>query len=462
MPLAEALAIHASLSVHEHDAEADRAALWQLAKQAERYSPIVGLEEGPAPEGLLLDVTGCAACFGGEDRLLERAAHDLAADGWLARVAIADTIGAAWALTRYGEPGSLATGVLRSLTIPTRLAELPVAALRLPAETLDWLNRLGIDRIGALIALPRAELPARFGPLVLQRLDQALGRAPEVIVPAGAVPELRASFTLEYPTDRRAELLQVVDWLAEQVSEALRRRNLGARQLECRLEHETVAADTIDASLIRPVASPGYLSALIRDRLDRLRLAAPVCAVCLNVPRAEKLPDTQRDLFDAGVQEEAEDLAKLVDRLSNQLGRQAVARAVLVLDAQPEYACRYEPVVRFAAAKSSRSGGRASRAPPRRGQAPPLALTRPLRLLRAPVRVDAMAVVPDGPPARFCWDGVDYRVAHAWGPERIETGWWRGDDIRRDYYVVTTTAGNRFWLFRCRNQGGWFVHGCFE
>jgi len=87
---------------------------------------------------------------------------------------------------------------------------------------------------------------------------------------------------------------------------------------------------------------------------------------------------------------------------------------------------------------------------------------RPLRLLPAPVRVDALAVVPDGPPARFCYRGVDYRVADAWGPERIETGWWRHADVRRDYYIATTTAGHRFWLFRCRNEGGWFVHGCFE
>jgi protein ImuB len=109
MPLTEALAICPQLSIHEQDIEADRQALLELAKWAERYSPIVGLEPGPAPEGLLLDITGCAGCFGGEDRLLQRARRELKADGWLARVAIADTIGAAWALTRYGELARRAT-----------------------------------------------------------------------------------------------------------------------------------------------------------------------------------------------------------------------------------------------------------------------------------------------------------------------------------------------------------------
>src|SRR5207253_2380491 len=115
---------------------------------------------------------------------------------------------------RRKPPGYTAciTRRLTPLGSPNTLAELPVAALRLPPDTLDLLARLGIEHIGDLIALPRDELPARFGPVVLQRLDQAMGRVPEVIVPIGAVPELRASFALEYPTDRRTELLQVVDW----------------------------------------------------------------------------------------------------------------------------------------------------------------------------------------------------------------------------------------------------------
>ena len=452
MPLAEALAVCPHLSIHEQDIEADRAALLQLAKWAQRYSPIVGLEPGPAPEGLLLDITGCAGCFGGEDRLLTRAKRELAADGWLAHVAIADTIGTAWALSRYAKLARRASEAEAVPRLRVGLTSLPVAALRLPADTLDLLARLGIDRIADLIALPREELPARFGPVVLQRLDQAMGRAPEVIIPVGAVPELRASFTLEYPTDHRAELFQIVDWLAEQVSAALARRHLGARLLECRLEHEGVSAAVIEASLIRPIASATYLSALIRNRFERLRLAAPVCAVHLSVPRAEKLPDAQRDLFDAEIQEEEEGLAKLVDRLTSQLGRPAVTQAVLVPDPQPEYACRLEAVAPLAR-RASEGGARL-----RVG----LTVPRPLRLLPAPVRVDALAVVPDGPPVRFRWDGVDYRVADAWGPERIETGWWRHGDIRRDYYIATTTAGSRFWLFRCRNEGGWYVHGCFE
>ena len=73
-----------------------------------------------------------------------------------------------------------------------------------------------------------------------------------------------------------------------------------------------------------------------------------------------------------------------------------------------------------------------------------------------------MALVPDGPLVKFHWAGADYQIRSLSGPERIETGWWRGADIRRDYYVVTTQLGTRFWLFRRRDDGCWFLHGCFD
>src|SRR5207302_1119296 len=86
---------------------------------------------------------------------------------------------------------------------------------------------------------------------------------------------------------------------------------------------------------------------------------------------------------------------------------------------------------------------------------------RPLRL-REPAPIDVVAVVPDGPPARFTWAGVDYVVTRCWGPERIEAGWWRGDDVRRDYYVVATQLGTRLWIFRRPGDGRWWLHGSFD
>src|SRR5262249_45009148 len=147
------------------------------ATWAERYSPLVGLEEGAEPQSLLLNVTSCADCFGGEDRLLQRAARELAGEGWNTRLALADTVGAPWAVAHYG--GKPATALAPAGQMEVVLRPLLVAALRLPAETLDLLGRLGIERVEQLLALPRAGLVSRFGPELLDRLDQALGRMPE-------------------------------------------------------------------------------------------------------------------------------------------------------------------------------------------------------------------------------------------------------------------------------------------
>src|SRR5262249_6284152 len=156
----------------------------QLAEWAGRYSPIVGLEEGPAPQNLLLDVTGCASCFCGEDRLANLATHEPSkcaplalrrGEGkvWFARVAIAGSVGAAWALAHYGNTPC----VIGAEDAERALFPLPVAALRLPALEIEALAVLGIEQIGSLAALPRAGIAARFSPIVLQKLDQAMGRS---------------------------------------------------------------------------------------------------------------------------------------------------------------------------------------------------------------------------------------------------------------------------------------------
>jgi protein ImuB len=325
------------------------------------------------------------------------------------------------------------------------LAPLPMAALRLPAATLALLAQLGLGQVGDLARLPRAELAARFGPLLLRRLDQAVGRVPEIVVLPDADPQLQAGQTFEFPVERLDQLGEVIDRLADDVHRALSRQDLGARQLACRLMHEAGPATTFEVGLYRPSRCPRYLAALLRTRLEQTQLAGPVCAVRLGVTVAERLPEVQRALFERDGHDEAA-LAGLIDRLSNLLGRQAVTRPRCVADAQPEHAFRFDPVLR----------------PPRTEEADtPTALApRPLSLWPRPMPVAVLAVFPDGPPMRFSWEGAELRVERWWGPERIETGWWRGADVRRDYYVVTTHTGSRFWLFRAGD--GWFLHGCFD
>ncbi len=330
----------------------------------------------------------------------------------------------------------------------THIEPLPTAALRLPAEMLRPLAQLGLDRVGDLLALPRADLAARFSPLLMRRLDQALGEAPEVIVLPAADPDLQAAETFDFPIERFDELCQVIERLLEDVHRALDRRDLGARQLECRLYHDDAPPTVLEVGLYRPTRCPRHLGELLRTRLEQVQLTGPVAAVSVSVPTAERIAEVQRALFEHGDEEAG--LGTLIDRLSNLLGRDAVTRPCCVADAQPECAYRFAPVSSRLRVSSSPHAA----ANPQAG--------RPLSLWPAPVPVEVLAVYPDGPPLRFVWQGTRWDVASWWGPERIETGWWRGDDVRRDYYVVTTHAGSRFWLFRRRDDGRWFLHGCFD
>jgi protein ImuB len=455
MPAAEASAICRDLHIFAEAAAQDLTALKQLAAWAERYSPVVGLEETPAPQCLLLDIAGCAACFHGEEPLVRHAARKLQGQGWTTRIAVADSVGAAWGLAHYAAiPGVAPPGATE-----TALRPLPVAALRLPAEAIETLAALGIEQIGQLADLPRSDLPARFGPAVLQRFDQALGNIAELIVPHHELPDVRVSCSFGHATDSREILNEALEQLCKRIHAILEKSGQGARQVDCWLYHEAASPRRVEVRFVRAARSAPYLGELLRMRLEQLQLGEPVYAMALCVPVLEPWAKSQTSLFEAN---DAEGLAMLVDRLSSRLGHEAVTRAALVQDAQPEYACRFEPLVQTRSARS-RAGTLACPTDVLQVSLHSRCfLRRPLRLWPTPVRLEVVSVVPEGPPCKLRWAGTEYRVARAWGPERIETGWWRGQDVHRDYYIAETHLGNRFWLFRRPDDGRWFLHGCFD
>jgi hypothetical protein len=650
------------------DADADYAGLVQLAQWAQRFSPISGVEEAPRPDCLLLDVSGLGHLFGGEQELAEEVHREFAARGLSVRVALADTIGAAWAaahaesleseplgfsvaqaftpgiadavhtidaplgaeapaLNENGgsdpgmnawarekaeaQPSGVAAGSwsatpaaldARSPRSPVSrfhqilppgeslaaIAPLPIGYLRVAEETVALLGTLGICRIGQLAALPRWALLSRFGPDLLRRLDQALGRAPEMIVARHRAPQYATDFTFEAPLANREAIERVLGQLIVRLTGPLSRRREGVLSLLCRLHYErtfeedarpggpkenspdrkvgdhsqpihrmrpggptqamhevpvlrTLPAASHDLTLplragLLPDAPPGlmlsqfgawateknsfafsvglfrasasaeYLCDLLRLRLESVRLAGPVTSMQIEVTAVGPLELRQQALFDSDSdQEHPRRLAALVDRLSNRLGRGAVVQTALLADAQPEYTCIDVPLAGmtgnvFGHLQASRAGP--ERHPPRRASSgrslhKPATkkgpakksgkknLThvrrygllsfapdeRPLELLRQPARIEIVAMDPHGAPAQFRFAGRSYEVAYAWGPERIETGWWRMTNgehdarktfVRRDYYRVESTSGARFWIFRQLGSRQWFLQGTFE
>lgn len=457
MPLAEAQSLLSQthrLRFEPDDPPADRAALQRLAEWGQCFSPVVGLEESDRPESLLLDVAGVAHLFGGERSLLTEVLRAFGSRGYHVRVGLAETIGAAWAVAHFDQRGPLVPPGRQH----QRLGSLPIEALRLPPSLVARLHSVGIRHIAQLERLPRASLPSRFGPILLERLDQAQGRMPELIVPHRPAEILKADWPLEYPTTSGSVLEALVRKLLEQIVPKLAERREGVRHLSCRLECGQYGSADMAVEVTRPSASVADLIELIRLRLERVTLPAPVSCVRLRADRTSSIRSHQQTLFENEQQgERRRQFRKLLDRLSSRLGETAVLRPRVCPGHCPEQVVQYEPVV------GSEPRPQSGRTPSRNAELAvrQFPLARPLRLKRQPVPVSVWSVIPEGPPLRLEWNGRTHVVARQWGAERIETGWWDHRDVRRDYYRIETDTGQRFWLFRRLPEGDWFLHGEF-
>jgi protein ImuB len=528
MPLAEAAALAqhgGECLILPHDPAADLAALARLAEHCERFSPIVGWEtaeggrraEGggrnPGPDCLFLDVAGIGVLFGGEANLAREVSADLARLGCQARVAVADTIGAAWAAasqkdspdiqvlsTQYSvlstEPSEFQptpddqfplfrTPSTHASAGTPALRTLPINSLRLPPEIVDLLAALGIVRLEQLLVLPRESLRARFGERLLLRIDQLLGTAQETIVAHRPPPQFVDEWLLEYPEERREAIEQIVRGLVHRVASALANRREGVLKLACRLDCAPGRPLWLEVGLFRPSAEESHLWDLVRMQLEQARLPGPVGRVRLEATLTAPLENRQAKLFAGGEHEAARQFALLVDRCSSRLGPEAVLCPQLTADPLPERAARYVAGIRV---QGSRFGvqerGRKSEVRKRRKSArhsvlgpqytvhspkcrpsSPTSdslhspLLRPLALYSPPLELDVVSIAPDGPPVSFRFQDAMHHVTGRWGPERIETGWWRGKSIRRDYWRVETTTRQRFWLFRQLADGQWYLHG---
>lgn len=446
LSLGQAQAMVPELLAWPYEPQRDRAVLWQLAAWAVRFSPQV---EPVEPGTLLIDITGCQRLFGGEANIVRQAVDGLARQGFFAQAAIADTVGAAGALA--SSPTEDRCHIVPPGQASAYLAPLSPAALRIDAGVSARLDALGVRTIGDLLMLPRASLPARFGPQLVQRLQQALGEVFEGVAlhQPEQVPQARLS--LEHAAHELPAIQPIVDRLLAEVFEQLRRRDLALRRLDCVLYFERTPPATVSIGFSRASRAREHAAKLLHQRLERVDLSAGVCGLMVAAGETSRWRPGQTELFEQRAPDEEEALAGLMDRLANRLGYDAVLRAQLIDDHQPEMAFRYVSV----AEAGCEPGERAAKSDH-------LAVcARPVRLLPRPVPIRVMALVPDGPPTWFAYRGREHAVVSAGGPERLETAWWRGPDIRRDYFRVTAETGAQFWLFHAFNEQQWYLHGVF-
>lgn len=438
------------------DPAADAAALRRLALWCLRYTPLVApWDEENGADGLFLDITGCAHLFGGEVELLADLAVHMRRFGLHPRLAVADTPGAAWALARHGNAKRM---VVPPGGAESALRDLPLTALRLSDDTRLLLRRLGFRRIADVLHQPRAPLVARFGTHFLDRLDQALGRAPEPLSPLAPSPVYRAQATFAEAIATQEHVIEAATRLLHDLAADLARAGVGARKLRLLLFRVDGEVLSLTVGMAAPSRDARHIVGLIALRLDRLPQGLEADfgfeAAGLHVLIAEPMPEQQVLLAVADDIAEPAGLARFIDRLEQRLGTGSVRRLHPYQSHIPERAVRVR---------------RAGDGPSTKWTDDVPSQARPPLLLARPEAADVVALIPEGPPRQFRWRGVLHQVEQAEGPERIAGEWWRqaDDEIERDYYIVEDAAGRRFWLYRAGlyGRGGatpqWFVHGVF-
>ena len=437
---ADAKAITTNLQVLDHIPGKKAKLLRKLGLWCIRYTPIVAVD---LSDGLILDISGCTHLWGDERGYLKEIVNKLCASGYDARAAIADTIGTAWAVARFGKT----TPIIESGMQAQALLSLPPTALRLEPLVLEKLQKLGFSTIKSFIQIPRSVLRRRFGEPFLLRLAQALGSVDETLKPlVPSIPYTERLPCLE-PVRTNKAIEIAIQKLLEGLCTRLKAEGKGVRKaiLKCyRVDGKMVL---VGISTNRGSHCVSHLSKLFELQISKIEPALGIELFLLEAPKVEDIDPVQEKLWagNPGLQDTA--LAELLDRIATKVG--------------PERIRRYLPVEHYWPERSIRVAISLQEVPEGNWRTDK---PRPLRLLARPEPVEVMALLPDYPPKVFTYKGRRHVVEKADGPERIEREWWRDKGEHRDYYAVEDSDGGRYWLFRSGHYDAapqWYLHGFF-
>ena len=487
----EAAAANTTVVFHEWTPINDRRALAAVAEITRRYAPVVGLDDMPLPDSLLLDITGCGQLFGGEAALAELLLRDLRLAGWTARISIADTIAAVWALThterdrpevrRSSQPSQRRTSprdadiaMLHELPIQIipsgqqqqELGRLPISASRLPLKDLQILAHLGIRSIGQLLALPRGDLPSRLSSEAVSRVRQLLSITDEFIVPLPESNPVAAAWASEHPAKTFDDIRQVLQHLVENVSDQISRRRVACGMVSCELTGVSGTKIQLSASVVKPTQSAGLMFEVLSLRLETMPLSEPIAAMSMTLQTVPLPVTRQRDLFSPTEHiRPQEELATLIARLSNRMGPQSVSTLRTQPDPRPEHSVTLDPVIPIDGGTSSQQHEsvlrRLTEPDPDASVAIEQTIARPLRLLAMPQQIISGEDL-HRPPKQINVFGKVRSVIEFSGSERIQTAWWTDQPCNRDYYRVITDSGSQLWIFRDLQTGNWYLHGVFD
>ena len=439
MSVAAALALIPGLATQLRDVTREQRLLEKLATRAHRFTPRVSLVP---PDGLVLEVKGSLHLFGGAQELSQAIELDCYEAGVRPLLALAPTPLAALAASRAGK----ALLVTESMHLIGQVSSLPLLALRWPLEIIGRLKQIGVYTIGEALRLPRAGFARRFGKAQLADLDRLTGRHTDLRGRFQLRERFRRRHELLYELEHHEALLRTLEPVLDELGAFLESRQCGITRLDCLLTHRHVPATRCVLRLAAPAANAKHFAKLLGEKLATLSLPEPVRALELRSGSLVSRAPAAESLWQPGEHGGAVSTAapELIEHLRARLGHEAVYGLRVLESHRPETAW---------AVADPRAAGEEPADKAVAARVPWAAHRRPVLLLRTPEALSER----EGLPRR---QGALQLVE---GPERIETGWWSGGDIARDYYVARDGKGARLWIFRERRPPhGWFLQGLFS
>jgi protein ImuB len=441
MVVADCRAIFPTLQVFDDKPGTAAKLLHALAEWCLRYTPMVSVDE---PEGLILDVSGCTHLWGGEQPYLNDLHSKLTGYGYDIRIAIADTVGTAWAISRFGA----STAIVASGNQLEALMPLPAAALRLETPILVRLEKLGLNQIKSFIAMPRKALRRRFGESILIRLDQALGITHEVIQHIELVTPYQERLPCLEPIRTATGIEIALKKLLEKLCARLAKEEKGLRKCIMKGYRVDGIVQQIEIGTSRPSRNVVHLFKLFELKIATITPALGIEVFTIEATIVEAISAQQDALWNFAEGGNGTAIGELLDRIAGKLGIHAIHR--------------YLPDEHYWPERSVKLASSLSETPQTAWRAD---LPRPIHLLPEPETIEVTVPMPDYPPVLFRYKGELHNVSKADGPERIEQEWWQAKGLYRDYYCVEDKHGSRYWLFRLGSYDTcdpkWFIHGFF-
>lgn len=442
MVVADARALVPGLEVLDEVPGQNEKLLHAIGEWCIRYTPITIIDE---PNGIILDISGCAHLWQGEQAYLKNIFAKLKEKGYTMRAAIADTVGCAWAIARFGK--------VKAIIPPNEqleaLLSLPPVALRLEPLILDKLQKLGLYTIKHFIHMPRPALRKRFGQQTLLRIDQALGLQEEILTPIHTIEPYTERLPCLEPIVTAKGIEIALQRLIGMLCQRLQKEGKGIRTATLKGYRVDGKVEQISIGTSRATYNEQHIFKLFELHIDTIEPALGIELFVLEAPKVEDVIISQESIWSITTGLEDNKVVELVDRINGKFGN---------------VVHRYLPDEHYWPERSFKEANSLQEKPTTEWR---LNRPRPIQVLQQPELIEVMAPVPDYPPLHFRYKGIMHKIQNADGPERIEREWWMDAGLHRDYYSVEDNEGKRFWIFRLGHYENttppkWYIHGFFK